>query len=125
MKKVILLFLFGLFYCSMYSQVIYESKTTLNNDGERTKENHSINVSDSKITISNFVGGTRTLVLKVNEIEKNGEYNWYHCTSTEIDYLTNKTINFLVSIKADNPDFIIVRQNVSVGNSIQTVFEFL
>ena len=95
-KSFILILLFSISIVS-FSQKTYTSSVTTKykTEGEVIEKSRTITISDTKISISDYLGGTRTLVLTVdNIVEKefgwDGLCKWYYCTSTEKDVINDE-----------------------------------
>ena len=127
MKNLILLILVFL-ASNVYSQTTYNSSVTTRykSEGEIIKKPRTITVSNSEITISNFIGGTKPLNLIVNEIkEKEDDWDglmiWYYCTSTDQDVISGKKSEFIIKMKKSNSTELEVYQKVDDVTFIKTL----
>jgi len=127
MKNLIflaLLFLSG----NVFSQSTYNSSVTTKykSEGEVIEKQRTITISGSEITITNFVGGTKPLNLKVNEIKEkeddwDGLMKWYYCTSKYKDVISGKYTEFIIVMKKSYPSDMKVNQKVDEVTFIKTV----
>ena len=127
MKNLIflaLLFLSG----NMFSQTTYDSSVTTRykSEGKVIEKQRTITISDSEITITNFVGGTKPLNLKVNEIkEKEDNWGslkkWYYCTSKDKSVARGKYTEFIIVMKKLYPSDMEVNQKLDEVTFIKTV----
>ncbi len=124
--KNLLLIILMVFASNIYGQKTYNSSVTTTSQGEVIEKQRTIAISDTEATITNFLGGTKTLILKVNDI-KEKEYmdklmKWYYCTSTDKDIMTDKNTEFILIIKKTYPSDITVCQKIDEVTFIKTVF---
>lgn len=127
MRSIILIALTA-FVSNVYGQVNYTSSVTTkyNSKSEIIEKQRTITISDKEVTITNFVGGTQSLNLKVNEIKEkkddfDGLMKWYYCMETEKDVLSGKYTEFIIIMKKSNPSNISVCQKVDEVTFIKTV----
>lgn len=127
MKNLILLILVFL-ASNVYSQTTFNSSVTTKykSEGEIIKKPRTITVSNSEITISNFIGGTKPLNLIVNEIKEkeddwDGLMNWYYCTSTDQDVISGKKSEYIIIMKKSYSSELEVYQKVDDVTFIKTV----
>ncbi|PCH52660.1 MAG: hypothetical protein COC22_03720 [Flavobacteriaceae bacterium] len=113
-KDLALIFLVFL-VSNLYSQTTYKSSLTTEYklEGEIIEKQRTITISDTKITISNFIGGTMPLNLKVNEIKEVeddwfGLMKWYYCTE-----IHEKHTEFIIIMKKSYPTDMEVCQKVN------------
>ncbi len=90
-----------------------------------TDKNRNITISDSKISITNFIGEAKTLLLHVDSvIEKTDKYGqtkkWYYCTTLEKDVINKTNTKFIVTINSVRPISIDVHQIVDELTIIKT-----
>jgi hypothetical protein len=122
-----LIFLLLLFISITVSgQTTYNSSVTTRYkfEGEVFEKQRTITVSDTIITITNFVGGTKPLNLIVNEIKaKKDEYEgimkWYYCISKDV--ISGKHIEFIIIMKKSYPFSMDVNQKIDEVTFIKTV----
>jgi len=124
--KNLLLIILMVFASTIYGQKTYNSSVTTTSQGEVIEKQRTITISDTEATITNFLGGTKTLILKVNDI-KEKEYmdrlmKWYYCTSTDKDIMTGKNTEYILIIKITYPSDITVCQKIDEVTFIKTVF---
>ena len=124
--KNLLLIILMVFASNIYGQKTYNSSVTTTSQGEVIEKQRTIAISDTEATITNFLGGTKTLILKVNDI-KEKEYmdklmKWYYCTSTDKDIMTDKNTEFILIIKKTYPSDITVCQKIDEVTFIKSVF---
>ncbi len=127
--KNLLIIISILFATNIYGQTTYNSSVTTKyrSDGEIIEIQRRITISNNEITISNFIGGTKTLTLKVNDIKEkeddfNGLMKWYYCTSTDKDLLTGKNTDYIVIVKKSYPSEMTVCQKIDEVTFIKTAF---
>lgn len=121
MKNLVLIILV-LLMSNVYSQTTYNSSVTTKYkvEGEIVKKQRTISISDTEITISNFVGETEPLNLKVNKIKEeeddwDGLMNWYYCTRTD------KNAEYIIKMKKSYPSNMEVFQKIDEVTFIKTV----
>lgn len=127
MKNLIsVAFLF--FSVTVFGQTTYNSSVTTKykSEGEVVEKQRIIAVSDTEITITNFVGGTKPLNLKVYEIkEKEDEWDglmkWYYCKSKDKDAISGKFTEYIIIMKKSYPSVMEVNQKVDEVTYIKTV----
>lgn len=109
------------------SQTTYNSSVTTKykSEGEVIEKQRTITISDTDITITNFVGGTKPLNLKVNEIKEkedswDGLMKWYYCTSKDKDVINGYT-EYIIVMKKSYPSDLEVNQKVDEVTFIKTV----
>jgi len=119
----VFLFLSGNVFC----QTTYNSSVTTKykSEAEVVEKQRSITISDTEITITNFVGGTMPLNLTVNEIKEkeddwNGLMKWYYCVSTVKDVINGYT-EYIIVMKKSYPSNMEVNQKVDEVTFIKTV----
>jgi len=95
MKKIILVFIISLIGINTFSQTFRSNSATIRNGGfEIDRTVRSIIISDSEITISNYLNGnTKPLVLNVYLIEErkdkfDGVCKYYYCTARNDEKLS-------------------------------------
>jgi len=127
-KSFILILLFSISIVS-FSQKTYTSSVTTKykTEGEVIEKSRTITISDTKISISDYLGGTRTLVLTVdNIVEKefgwDGLCKWYYCTSTEKDVINDEFTKYIVIIKKSYPSDMSVFQKVDEVTYLRNTF---
>lgn len=127
MKNLILVPLL-FFSMTIFGQTTYNSSVTTKykTEGEVIEKQRTITVSDTEITISNFVGGTKPLNLKVNEIKEkeddwDGLMKWYYCTSKDKDVISGKHTEYIIILKKSYPSDMKVNQKVDEVTFIKTV----
>lgn len=125
MKKIFLV-AFIFFALNAYSQTTYNSSITTKykSEGEIIEKQRTITVSDKKITITNFVGGTKPLNLIVNKItEKEDDWNglmkWYYCS--EKDVISGRYTDFIIIMKKSHPYDMRVCQKVDEVTFIENI----
>lgn len=113
---------------NIYGQKTYNSSVTTNYkvEGKVFKKQRTITISDNEITITNFIGGTKTLNLKVNDIqEKEDEWDglmkWYYCINLKKD-ISGKNTEYIVIIKKSYPSDMTVCQKVDDVTFIKSMF---
>ncbi len=126
--KIFLLIISIVFVTNTYGQKTYNSSLTTKYkfEGEVIEKQRTITVSDTEITISNFIGGTKLLKLKVNDKKEkedkwDGLMNWYYCTRTDKDVLSGKNTKYIIIIKKSYPSNMTVCQKVDEVTFIKTV----
>ena len=127
MKKLILLALL-MSSLTVFSQTTYNSSVTTKykTEGEVFQKQRTITVSDTVITITNFLGGTKPLNLKVNEIkEKKDDFDglmkrYYYCTAREKDVINGYT-EYIIVMKKSYPSNMEINQKVDEVTFIKTV----
>ena len=129
MKKLSILILLIPFTSLCFAQKNYNSSVTTKykTEGEIIEKSRTINVSDTEISISNFLGGTRTLILKVDKIDEkeygwDGMSKWYFCTSTEKDIINDEYTKYIIIMASSYPSDMKVFQKVDEVTYIKTVF---
>lgn len=127
-KSFILILLFSVSIVS-FSQKTYTSSVTTKykTEGEVIEKSRTINMSDSEISISDYLGGTRPLVLTVdNIVEKefgwDGLCKWYYCTSKEKDVINDEFTKYIVIIKKSYPSDMSVFQKVDEVTYLRNTF---
>lgn len=86
-----------------------------------------ITISDTKVTISNFVGGSELLELTVNQIKEKEDWwdssitKWYYCTTTTKDRITGKFTEFIIILEKSYPSSMDVHQKLDEVTFIKTV----
>lgn len=125
MKNLILVSLL-FFSITVFGQTTYNSSVTTKykSEGEVIEEQRTITVSDTEITITNFVGGTKPLNLKVNEIKEkeddwDGLMKWYYCTSKDV--ISGKNTEYIIIMKKSYPSNMEINQKVDEVTFIKTV----
>jgi len=126
MKNLILV-AFLLSSVTVFSQTTYNSSVTTSyeSEGEVIEKQRTITVSDTEITITNFVGGTKPLNLTIDEIKEkednwDGLMKWYYCTSKDKDVI-NGYIKYIIVMKKSYPSDMEVNQKVDEVTFIKTV----
>jgi len=126
MKNLILV-AFLLSSVTVFSQTTYNSSVTTKykSEGEVIEKQRTITVSDTEITITNFVGGTKPLNLTVDEIKEkeddwDGLMKWYYCTSKDKDVINGYT-EYIIVMKKSYPSDMEVNQKVDEVTFIKTV----
>ena len=126
--KNLLIIISIVFATNVYGQNTYNSSVTTKYtlEGEVIEKQRTITISDAEIKITNFLGGTKTLNLKVNDIKEkeddwDGLMKWYYCTSTEKDVISGKYTEFIIIIKKSYPSDMKVCQKVDEVTFIKTV----
>uniref|UniRef100_UPI00404730E7 hypothetical protein n=1 Tax=Roseivirga sp. TaxID=1964215 RepID=UPI00404730E7 len=99
--------------------------TKYKSEGEVIEKQRTITISDTDITITNFVGGTKPLNLKVNEIKEkddkwDGLMKWYYCTSKDKDVINGYT-EYIIVMKKSYPSDLEINQKVDEVTFIKTV----
>lgn len=129
MKKSLFILLFIAVSIVSFSQKVYTSSVTTKykTEGEIIEKSRTITISDSKISISDYLGGTRTLNLTVdNIVEKefgwDGICKWYYCSSTEKDPINNEFTKYIVIVKKNYPSDMNVFQKVNEVTYLQNTF---
>lgn len=127
MKNLIfisILFLIG----NVFSQTTYSSSMTTKykSVGDVVEKQRIITISDSEITITNFVGGTEPLNLKVNEIKEiedewEGLMKWYYCVRKDKDEISEEYTEFIIVIKKSNPYIMKLNQKIDEVTFLKTV----
>jgi hypothetical protein len=99
MKKYSLLLITFFFVFSVFSQEItFKSKfgsASMQNCVPFTKE-HVVTITNDQIRISNYIGGEKEQILKIDKAEKKefsfyGMCKWYYCTTTIKDPIAGIT----------------------------------
>ncbi len=126
--KNLLLIISIIFATNIYGQTTYNSSVTTKyrSEGEVIEKQRTITISDTEITITNFVGGTKPLNLKVNDIKEkeddwDGLMKWYYCTSVEKDVISSKNTAYIIIMKKSYPSDMTVCQKVDEVTFIKTV----
>lgn len=126
--KNLLIILSIVFATNAYGQKSYNSSVTTKykSEGEVIEKQRTITISDSKIIISNFVGGTKPIELKVNNIKEkedkwDGLMKWYYCTRMEKNVISGKYTEYIIIIKKSYPSDMKVCQKVDEVTFIKTV----
>jgi hypothetical protein len=121
---VILLFFSGNLFC----QTTYNSSITTKYrlEGEVIEKERNITITDTEITITNFVGGTQPLNLKVNGIKEiedqwDGLKKWYYCIRMDKHVLSGKHSEYVIIVKKSYPSEMEVNQKVDEVTFIKTV----
>lgn len=91
------------------------------------EKQRTIIVSDTEITITNFLGETKPLNLEVNEIkEKEDKRNrlikWYYCTSKDKDVISEKYTEYIIIKKKAFPSDMEINQKIDEVTFIKKVF---
>ncbi|HAQ17771.1 MAG TPA: hypothetical protein DCR40_00895 [Prolixibacteraceae bacterium] len=124
--KNLLLIISIVFASNIYGQTTYRSSVTTTSEGEVIEKQRIITISDTEITITNFLGGTKTLTLKVNDIKEKEYFDrlmkWYYCTSTDKDFITGKNTEYIIIMKKSYPSDMTVCQKIDEVTFIKTVF---
>lgn len=127
MKNLILVSLL-FFSITVFGQTTYNSSVTTKykSEGEVIEKHRTITVSDTEIIITNFVGGTKSLNLKVNEIKEkeddwDGLMKWYYCTSRDKDVISGKNTEYIIIMKKSYPSDMEINQKVDEVTFIKTV----
>ena len=94
--------------------------------GDVVEKQRIITISDSEITITNFVGGTEPLNLKVNEIKEiedewEGLMKWYYCARKDKDEISEEYTEFIIVIKKSNPYIMKLNQKIDEVTFLKTV----
>ena len=125
--KYLIFSLFLIISGNAFSQTTYNSSVTTKykTEGEVIEKQRTITISDTDITITNFVGGTKPLNLKVNEIKEkeddwDGLMKWYYCTSKDKDVINGYT-EYIIVMKKSYPSDMKVNQKVDEVTFIKTV----
>lgn len=126
--KNLLLIITIVFATNIHGQTTYNSSVTTKYkfEGEVFEKQRTITISDTKITITSFLGGTNPLNLKVNEIQEkeddwDGLMKWYYCINLEKDVISGKNTEYIIIMKKSYPSDMTVCQKVDEVTFLKSV----
>jgi hypothetical protein len=128
--KNLLIIIFVAFASNIFAQTKYQSSftTKYSSEGKIIDKKREITILDEEIKISNYVGGTNMLNLKVDSIKEKKDdlsgalMKWYYCTNTEIDVIKNEYSQYIIIIKKTYPTSMTLCKKLDEVTFLKSVF---